>query len=503
MTRTRRPISLAALCALLPALLPALVPGTGHAQGDDPMTQAARRALETNPELTAKANALRASLDAITVARAGWLPRVDAEARVASTRDRITTRVPANGTLDQNGIALSVTQLLWDGQAVTQSVRRLDHDRQSRWFELLDTTEQTALEAAKAYIDVTRYRRLVELAEDSYVQHRYYQQLIQSRVRAGVGRGVDLEQAAARVALADSNLTTETANLHDVTARYLRVVGEAPPAKMPRPASIGPGAGMPTSAPEAMNQALRNSAAIDAAIESLRAARAAVGERRSAYQPRVEARVRAGGGRNFDGVPDQKRDTTAEITLNWNLWNGGADQARVRQQTNLLNQAADLRDKACRDVRQTAGIAFNDVGKLDDLLRALDRNVLAIEKARDAYKQQFEIGQRSLLDLLNAENEYYTARRAYANADYDRQLAQARVLASVQQLTQRLGLRAPVSAADAGADERWDAGEDLPTRCPVLVADVAATPRSELDARAQRLLGAAPQPAAAASAPKR
>jgi len=128
-------------------------------------------------------------------------------------------------------------------------------------------------------------------------------------------------------------------------------------------------------------------------------------------------------------------------------------------------------------------------------LRALDRNVLAIEKARDAYRQQFDIGQRSLLDLLNSENELYTARRSYANADYDRLFAQARVLAALQQLIQRLGLRAPVSASDAGSDSNWNAGDDVPQRCPVVVADVVTTPLNELDQRAQRLLDNAARPA--------
>jgi adhesin transport system outer membrane protein len=482
MTLTVRSIALAALCALLPL--------SGLAQADDPMAQAARKALETNPDVTARVNALRAALDAIGVARAGRLPRVDAEATVGRSEDRISTRTPTNDSIDYNGAALSVTQLLWDGQALTNQIRRLDHERQTRWFELLDVSEQTALEAVRAYIDVARFRRLVELAEDSYVQHRYVNQQIQSRVRAGVGRGVDLEQAGARLALADSNLTTETANFHDVVARYLRVVGEAPLQTPPRPATLG--GGLPATAGEAMDIALRNSAAINATIENLRAARSAVSERESAFMPKVEARVRAGQGRNFDAITDQRRDVSAAIELNWNLFAGGADQARVRQATNLLNQAADLRDRACRDARQTAGIAYNDVAKLDELLRALDRNVLAIEKARDAYRQQFDIGQRSLLDLLNSENELYTARRAYANADYDRLFAQARVLAAMQQLTTRLGLRAPMSAADAGT-EGWNAADDLPQRCPVTLADVRTTPRSELDQRAQRLLNNAPQ----------
>jgi len=484
MTPTVRSIALAAACAVLPL--------TGFAQGEDPMTKAARKALETNPDVTARVNALRASLDAVSVARAGWLPRVDAEAGAGRTDDRITTRTPVNGSLDHNGVALNISQLLWDGTALTTQIRRLDHERQTRWFELLDVSELTALEAVRAYIDVARFRKLVELAEDTYVEHRFFYQQIQSRFRAGVGRGVDLEQAAARVALSESNLTTETSNLHDVVSRYLRVVGEPPMQRPPRPDSFG--TALPSTANEAMDAALRNSAAINAAIENLRAARAAVSERESAFWPKLEARVRAGSGHNFDATPDLKREVTAGVVLNWNLFAGGADQARVRQQTNLLNQASDQRDRACRDARQNAGIAYNDVTKLEEQLRALDRNVLAIEKARDAYKQQFDIGQRSLLDLLNSENELYTARRSYANADYDRLFAQARVLAAMQQLTQRLGLRAPVTASDAGSDSNWNAGDDMPQRCPVVVADVMTTPLSELDQRAQRMLNNAARP---------
>lgn len=462
------------------------------AAAPDTLTEATRRAIEGNPEVTARLNAVRGSIEAIDVARGGRLPKVDAEATVGRTEDRISTRSPQSASLDRNGMALTITQLLWDGQALTNEIGRLDFERQARWFELLDTTEQTALEVARAYIDVLRMRRLVDLAEDSYVQHRVVHQQIQSRVRAGVGRGVDLEQAAARLALAESNLTTETANLHDVVARYLRLVGEAPAQRPGRPAGLS--AALPASAQQAMTMALRNNPAISATIATMRSARAQGKERESAFLPRVEAKVRAGTGRNFDGVPDQKNDVNAAVTLNWNLFNGFSDQARVRQQAHLISQAADLRDKACRDARQTAAIAFNDVAKLADLIAALDRNVLAIEKARDAYRQQFEIGQRSLLDLLNAENELYTARRAYANADFDKLLAQARMLAATNELTARLGLRAPMLAGDAGIDN-WNAADDLPTRCPVVMAEVLTTPRTELDARAQRLIQSAPQPA--------
>jgi adhesin transport system outer membrane protein len=250
---------------------------------------------------------------------------------------------------------------------------------------------------------------------------------------------------------------------------------------------------MPASPGEATAAALRSNAAINAAIENLRAARELVGERRSALQPRVEARVRGGGGHNFDGNTGVREDGTAQIVLNWTLYDGGANQARIRQQQRLVDEAADLRDKACRDVRQTASIAYNDTRKLQEQLEALDRNVLAIEKARDAYRQQFDIGQRSLLDLLNSENELYTARRAYANAQYDLEVARLRTLASMQKLTAQLGLARLDVGPDVAEAQNWDAGADVPQRCPVLVTEVNARPKSELDARAQNMVNNAPK----------
>jgi outer membrane protein, adhesin transport system len=464
------------------------VPATDAVRG------AAQKAIAANPEVAARLNALRASAAAVDVSRGALRPRVDLEANVGQTSDRISTRNPEGDSLGRAGLALSVNQVLWDANLIRSDIERAGHEQRARWFEFLDATENTALEAVRAHHDVTRQRQLVQLAEDNYVQHRYAATQIGSRVRAGVGRGVDLEQANARLALAESNLTTEIANLHDVTARYARIVGELPPQRVGRAAPSQ--AGLPASAGEAATLAVQASPAISAAIENLRAARSTTkGREGQLWQPRVEARVRTGTGRNFDGVPDQKRDTSAEVVLNWNLYNGGSDQARVRQAVDTVNQASDIRDKTCRDTRQQAAIAYNDTQKFMQTLEALDRNVLAIEKARDAYRQQFDIGQRSLLDLLNAENELFTAKRAYANAEHDLLIAQARTLAWSQRLTAQLGLtRMETTGLEAPG---WNPGEDVPSRCPSLIYEpVGTVARGELDRRAAQLVQSAPTPPA-------
>lgn len=463
---------------------------TATAQPTDPLRASVEKAIQSNPEVSAQFNAYRAADEAIGVSRGGLLPRIDLDANVGRDRETIRNRVPESRSLSRSGVGLTLTQLLWDGLATSRDVSRLTHERVARYFDLLDTTEQTALEAARAHYDVIRYRRLVELAEDNYVQHRYAMLQIQSRFQAGVGRGVDFEQVNARLALAESNMTTELANLHDVTARYQRVVGEAPPAQLPMPPLLQQG--VPASAAEAASMSVERSPAVSASIETLRAARSLAQVRQAAFQPRIEARLRGGGGRNYEGETDQTRNGTAEIVMRWNLFNGGSDRALVRQQANVVNQAADLRDKACRDTRQTAVIAFNDTRKLTEQIGYLERNTRAIEKARDAYRQQFDtgVGQRSLLDLLNAENEVYTARRSLANAQFDQGLAYVRTQAALNSLVSGLGLSRPETPTRD--DENWSAGDDAPGRCPTIVPDVPPIKRTELDARADQMIKANP-----------
>ncbi|HEX5373250.1 MAG TPA: TolC family outer membrane protein [Aquabacterium sp.] len=459
---------------------------------------AAQKAIANNPEVTARFNALRASANEVDVARGGLLPQVNLSADGGRGYDNIRGRSPNEGAgVNRASVGLSVSQVLWDGLSTKKEVERLGHARLTRYFEFLNASEETALEATRAYIDVQRYRRLVELAEDNYVQHKYAFDQLQSKVKAGVGRGVDSEQANARLALADSNLTTEVANLHDVSSRYLRVVGEAPEARQ-EPVKGQLDKGVAGTSADAVAQALSRNASVSAAIENLRSVERQSEARQSAFQPKVEARARTAFGKNMDGIVGQRRDSVGEIVLNWNLYNGGSDQARVRQYADLVSQAADLRDKACRDVRQTVAIAHNDIRKLQDQLTALDRNVLAIEKARDAYRQQFDIGQRSLLDLLNAENELYTAKRAYANAEHDLLLAYARTHAATNTLVPTLGLtRTDDGSAELAAN--WQAAEDAAQRCPASTVAISSTARSELDERARKM--AVPVKAAPVAAP--
>jgi len=172
--------------------------------------------------------------------------------------------------------------------------------------------------------------------------------------------------------------------------------------------------------------------------------------------------------------------------LSWNLFNGYSDRARLHQLAEQINMSRDYRDKVCRDLRQNLEIAYNDNHKIAELLKYLDQHQLSMEKARDAYRQQFDIGQRTLLDLLDTENELFQAKRSYVESEYDQQIAYARVQAGMGNLFRALGLSRP----DAGAlpEFKGSSDETAAANCPVEAPETYVVDKAELDQRAVALV---------------
>jgi adhesin transport system outer membrane protein len=276
-----------------------------------------------------------------------------------------------------------------------------------------------------------------------------------------VGRRVDTEQAGSRLALAEINLITETANLHDVSARYQRLVGRQPADTIVPPGQLG--SGFPAQAKTALDTLLRKNPALLAATENVESSQYEIYTRRAAYVPKLDFRARTDHTRNYLGEAGERDYNVAELVVSWNLFNGGSDRARDKQTVEKKNLAFDLREKACRDTRQTLLIAYNDVLRLKEQSVFTARQVTLLEKTRDAYRDQFNIGQRSLLDLLDTENELLSARRSNVNAETDLTLAYLRTHAGMGTLLEHLGLQRLDAATP---DSRDLADVDVSQLCP-------------------------------------
>ncbi len=429
----------------------------------EPMVLAARKAVASNPEVQARWHAFKAAREEQSAARAGFLPQLDLSA-FTGRHQRVTPAVDY-GTYGTNGVQLTLTQMLFDGFFTSSEVKRLGFAGLMRYYELSDISQSIALDAMGAYVDLARSHELVDAATQNFIEHSQTATLIEERTSGGVSRRVDMEQATGRVAQAESKLMTERIRLHDAGARYLRIVGEQPPLELPPLSEPFKLEGMPASFDDLMRGGFQNSPLLNAAVENKRSFAQAVESKKAAFMPGVVAQAFQKDNVNLMGVPGNARDAEVAAILNYNLYRGGADSARERQAVSLREQSTDLQEKACRDVRQTLAVTYNDVQKLNLQLLQLSQHRLSTDKARAAYRQQFEIGQRTLLDLLNTQNEYFEAARSHIDARYNQAQAQARTLAAMGKLVAVLGVdrNDVLSAQDAGQNR---SGIEVSELCP-------------------------------------
>ncbi|WP_141321953.1 TolC family outer membrane protein, partial [Halomonas halmophila] len=376
------------------------------------------------------------------------------------------------GSYDTEYAELTLRQMIYDGFATSNQVENLEKAELVRYYELLGASENAALEVTRAYLDVQRRRELVELARGNYQRHKRIYDQIRERVQSGAGRGVDLQQVQGRLALAESNLLTEASNLHDVSARFQRLVGELPAASLAEAPTFD--GQLPDDVSQALRLAYEGNPDFHAALADIQAKRARRDAAKAAFHPNLDLVARTGtylgsdSGGSFVGDEHQSR-SSIELVASMNLYRGGSDLASFRAASERVEQTISLRRKACVDLRQTTQIAFNDTQRLRDQLEYLREHRRSTNQVRGAYRQQFDIGQRSLLDLLDVENEYFEASRAYVNALYDVKIADARTLASMGQLLATLEVRRDNLPSLADLDSEG-VKADPDTVCPAVGA---------------------------------
>jgi adhesin transport system outer membrane protein len=393
------------------------------------------KVVSSNPEVQAKYHAFKASVYEQGVARGGFFPRVDAISTFRA-QEELTPNI--NNTQTPDALAqLVLKQMLFDGFGTSAEVKRLDRASRVRYFELLSAMQNAALETTTTYNDLIRYRQSVKYAQENYTVHKQLTDRIKDRVGAGVGRRVDLDQASGRLALAEANLLTESTNLQNATAKYQRLVGELPQSELINPDYYKNG--VDDTATKALTTAYQKNPDLIAALENIEAGKHEIDNRRAKFYPRADAQGTANLGVSDNGKNSTLAADNASLTLSMNLFNGWSDRSAVEQSKQKLNSAEDLKNKVCLDIRQILTIAYNDAQQLPSQLSYRNQHQMSIAKARDAYQKQYDIGQRTLLDLLDTENEYFQARKAYTNTEQDLHNAYARTYAAEGELLQKIG----------------------------------------------------------------
>jgi len=167
------------------------------------LSQVVEQSIMTHPEIQARYQDFRASMEGQNVLRGNYLPQVNAQAWIGREfRSNMPSAPDGTRNWNRPGWTLELRQMIYDGFRTRNNVKQAGFEKLSRYYELMSVIDKTAQETVRAYLDVLRYRQMEILARENFVLHNQTLTQIRARIESGVGRRVDLEQAAGRVALA-------------------------------------------------------------------------------------------------------------------------------------------------------------------------------------------------------------------------------------------------------------------------------------------------------------
>ncbi len=382
-----------------------------------------------NPQTEAVSNNRRATDEELKQAKALYLPSVDLR---ADTGWEYTNQDPDNGTeIDENlwksQASLTLTQMLFDGFETKYENDRQEWRVRSASHRVRETAEFAGLDVVEAYLEVLRQRELYAIAVENTKQHVDILAQISDATGAGRSTQADVEQTNARLAAARAQEANVRQALRTAEANYIRSVGDMPQPDLQRP--MPPYNAVWNDLEEQVKMTLTQSPTLDIFEADVNVAEAEQKGSGSTLYPQVDLQLNGNAGNNLSGVEGDATGASALVVVNWNLYRGGGDIARTREFVYRHAQAKNQRNNAARavenDVRQTWASMVASGERAAEFRKQADANSMVVQ----AYKDQFNLDRRTLLDVLDSQNEWFVSRSNAINNEYLEMFAKYRLMA--------------------------------------------------------------------------
>ena len=438
-------------CSVARAVRVALIATTAlagfamHGATADTLPGALALAYQNNPQVNAQRAATRATDENVGVALSGYRPQVRGTAQFGEqyldTLSKGSGPPKSTGAIATATYALTTTQTLFNGFQ-TASRTRLAEGQVFGARETLRTTEQTILlNAATAYMNLLRDAALLELQRNNVKVLEATLRQTRDRFTAGEVTRTDLAQAESSLAAGRSSLHAAESNYTTSKSAYVQVIG-VEPGKL---ASASPvDRFFPPTLAAALARAASQNPAITTAMFNVDAAVEQVKVQEGALYPALSLngsfQKSYGSSTSLTNLEALSGSVVGQLTVP--IYQGGAEYANIRQAKETLGQRRLDLDTARLAVQQNVTQSWGQLEAAKAQVDATTAQVTSAEIALDGVREEARVGQRTTLDVLNAQQALVQARTALVTAQHDRIVASYAVLASVGSLSpQILGLR--------------------------------------------------------------
>lgn len=417
------------------------------------LTDALAAAYQTNPDLQGQRAQLRATDEQVAQAVSGWRPTVQAQGTYSAIRSRANLSTPAGQSITSHTRPLTgsvtLSENLFAGGRTVNSTKQADYAVEAGRNTLTSVEQSTLLNAVSAYMDVIRDTGVVDLNRNNVEVLKRQLEATQDRFRVGELTRTDVAQSEARLSGARTSLRQAEAQLTASRAAYERVIGHAP-GTLEKPKGIE---GLPESEDQARELAAKNNPDLQAARNAEASSRAAISVAKGSLLPSfdVQAQYQYARDPSSSSLSSTRIRTSDESSimgvLTVPLYQSGAEYSRVREAKEQNSVAMMQIAAAQRQVDEAVRNAWEQLRAAQSNINSSQEQVKANEIALEGVKQEELVGSKTILDVLNADQELLNSRVTLVSAERDKAVAEFGLLAATGQLTAR-ELKLPVKYYD-------------------------------------------------------
>ena len=423
--------------------------------------------LSTHPVVQERLHNYKATLEDLRITESQYLPSLDYSGTIA--RDKTDTRITNFNkvTLNNYEHSLQLTQNLFNGfgtvyEADYQKARIL-----AAANHYIENANDVAYSFINQYINVLRTRDALVIAKESVTFHEEIFDKVKKLFDSGSTARSEFEKIDTSLSLAQSNFIVAQNNLDDALFNFERVLGRFVP--VDEFESVQFSGTLPQTIDEMKAFAKLHNPSVLVSHYNIKAASAQHQMSHKNYYPKIDAYVRRSWTNDTGGQIGDGDVTSAGITISYNLYRGGADEAQVEKSLVQIMKEKELKNDVIRKLDEQGRLSWSAKTYVAQQLVYLNRYAQTSAKTLELYQQEYDLGRRTLLDLLVAQNDYVAARSQIIKAENDLMFANYRILDAMGTMVQNvLGSkttdytgRVQLGAVDAGLDHDETIGTTL------------------------------------------
>lgn len=380
--------------------------------------------LSTNPIILERLKNYNATKEDITTAKAGYYPKLDLSIGVGQEDGETAAGQDFDYSVYQN--SLTYTHNLFKGFQTKYRVKQQESRTISAAYSYIENVNDTSFEMVNTYLQVMKNKELLDIQKENIEINKEIFSKVQKLYDAGLTTLSEVNKIESSLSLAKSNYVVQENTLLDVKYNMQRVLGRGLDHEdMSRPVL---NVALPANLEEATQFAMQNNPSLLVGKYNVELAQATYHEKKSPFYPSLDIEVSQNMNKNLSGIPGEYDNLRAMAYLRYNFFNGFADKAALQKSVSNIHQEVQTKNQLRREVIEGLSLSWAANEKLTNQLEHLKNYKNFSLKTLTLYSKEYDLGRRSLLDLLSAQNDFIAAKAQIINTEYSMLFAKYRIL---------------------------------------------------------------------------